>query len=95
MVLRVLEVHLHRLIRKSIPNPDACVLPRLEPLVEFDSAAMWFPLHPEVLNDATRMGVMITLLTHLDETELEVELKWRKLKYQISVQGVEPIGGYR
>ena len=77
-----------------IPSSDRFVLPPLEPLVEFDSAAMWFPLHPEVPS-ATTMGVMITLLTHLDEVKLEVEYKFSGAKYRVSVQGVQRILRYR
>jgi hypothetical protein len=94
-VLRNLEAHLHGLIKQNVAKLDTFVLPRLEPLVEFDSAAMWFPSHPEVPN--SRTGMTITLLTHLHEIELEVEFKSSDmgLKYQVSVQGVQRIVGHR
>lgn len=96
-ILRDLEAKLHGLLRESFPKAylGPFVLPRLEPLVEFDSAVMWFPLHPE-RPKATR-GVEITMLTHppelthLPEVELEVKFKWEQFKYRISADGVQRV----
>lgn len=88
--MRDLEVLLHGLIRRNMVNLNSFVLPRLEPLVEFDSATMWFPSSPEQ-RKASSMGVDIAMLTHLHQIELEVKFKWELITYRISADGVRRV----
>lgn len=91
LVLRDLEVLLHVLIRRNMVELDSFVLPRLEPLAEFDSATMWFPSSPEQ-RKASSMGVDIAMLTHLHQIELEVKFKWKEFfTYRISADGVRRV----
>ena len=102
LVLRDLKSLLHSLIRTTFADHhsvhlDCFVLPPLEPLMEFLSAAMWFPLEPEDPSPGKRMGVLIKL--DLDEQErsvLDVEIHVGKVvrrlqRFRISMQGVQPI----
>lgn len=75
-------------------NLGSFLLPRLEPLVEFDSAAMWFPTSPEVPG-ARSMGVGIIMLTHLPQVELEVAFKWMQTVYRVSAHGLRRVMGPR
>ncbi|KAK1826652.1 hypothetical protein QBC39DRAFT_396677, partial [Podospora conica] len=100
VVLRDLEELLHGLIRKSFADHhsahlDCFVLPSLEPLLEFRSAKMWFPLDPEESGPGPRgIGVEIGMSAQFDELEVEIcvgKVVRRTHKYRISMHGVQSV----